>query len=231
MTASAIVLPVIIVIIVLFVWGTQRALQNRCTRKTNFKVIIVYMTFLLVALIVAEIYEQTTNSYPTANASKERVDVGKAILSDKSIPENQLITERVHEVEGELSIKTEQIDDDFIIYIERSLEDGNTVTERVYKPSVTWIGDKSYDLSEYVDFDLPVWKETEVVMPFQPRRELVFTAYQDSKFISQAATNQVRGFYGRNRMLYRIVHLVIPDNIELDIQLAPEYYVEVPRNS
>lgn len=235
MTAYELVLPIIaFVLLFLFVWGIQRALQNRLTRKIHYKVIIVFMTFLLIALIVTEILEQTTSLNPARITSQEKVDVGRAILSDKSIPENQLVTERTHEVDNKLSIKGEQLESDTIFYIERSLKDGNTVTERVYKPNVTIeaakIGGKSYDLSQYVKVSLPVWKGQEVVMPFQSKQELVISAYRDSIFNSQLTSNQVGNLYEGSEMSYGIVHLIIPENIELDIQLAPEYYVEVPRD-
>ncbi|MGN7408339.1 hypothetical protein [Sporosarcina sp. SAFN-010] len=235
MTAIESVLPIIAVILLfLVVWGIQRALQNRFTRKTHYKVIIGYITFLLFALIVTEILEQTTSLNPPRITSQEKVDVGRAILSDKSIPKNQLVTERTHEVDGKLSIKAEQREYETIFYIERSFENGNTVTERVYKPSLT-IGDggnggKSYDLSQYVKVSLPVWKGQEVVMPFQSKQELFISAYRDSIFISQLTSNQVGNRYGGSEMSYGIVHLIIPENIELDIQLAPDYYVEVPRD-
>ncbi|WP_025783154.1 hypothetical protein [Sporosarcina sp. D27] len=234
MTAYELVLPIIAVILLfLVVWGIQRALQNRFTRKSHYKVIIAYMTFLLVALIVTEILEQTTSLNPTRITSQEKVDVGRAILSDKSIPENQLAIERTHEVDGKLSIKAEQLEYETIFYIERSFEDGNTVTERVYKPSVTIeaakIGGKSYDLSQYVKVSLPVWKGQEVVMPFQSKQELVVSAYQDSIFISQLTSNRVRNLYKGSKISDTIVHLIIPEDIELDIQLDPDYYVEVPR--
>ncbi|VDG98368.1 Uncharacterised protein [Lysinibacillus sphaericus] len=233
MTAYELVLPIIaFVLLFLVVWGIQRALQNRLTRKTHYKVIIVYMTFLLVALIVTEILEQTTSLNPTRITSQEKVDVGRAILSDKSIPENQLVTERTHEVDGKLLIKTEQLESDTIFYIERSLEDGNTVTERVYKPNVTIeaakIGSKSYDLSQYVKVSLPVWKGQEVVMPLQSKQELAISAYRDSIFISQLTSKQVGNLYRGSKISYTTVHLIIPEDIQLDIQLDPDYYVEVP---
>lgn len=86
---------------------------------------------------------------------------------------------------------------------------------------------KGYDLSQYVEWDLPVWGEHEVVMPAQSKQKLVFSTYQDSTIMSQFSTNRSGGYYGGTSMPYRIVHLIIPETKDLDIQLDSEDYVEV----
>lgn len=55
---------------------------------------------------------------------------------------------------------------------------------------------KSYDLSQYVEWDLPVLGEREVVLPAQSIQKLVFSSYQDSTIISQFSRNHAGGITG-----------------------------------
>ncbi|MDW0108496.1 hypothetical protein [Sporosarcina aquimarina] len=235
MTLFTAILPVFVVLLMLLtVWGIQRTIRNRFSRKTHFILMGAYMILLVAAFVAAEVIGHTKemNHPPLSSAHQEKVDVEDAILAGKPVPEEELITERIHSVDGQLSLYHPGSDYDSIFYIERSKGNEKKVIERIYKPELTTGRDDfpSYDLSDYVKVNLPEWSESEMIFPDQPNQKLSFSSYYDSIVLNQFSRNEDSDTHVGSTIRYLIVHLIIPESIVLKNQMSPDYYIEVTRN-
>ncbi|REB06042.1 hypothetical protein DVB69_13990 [Sporosarcina sp. BI001-red] len=219
--------------IAIVIWKMKRGTRLGFSRTTHFIFMGSYIALLIVILIVSELMAQTQNrpDLKRVSASQQEFDVDRAIITGKPIPEEELLIERLHEVKGSLTIKQSDYGYNLHYYIERSKNGGNQVIERVYRPSLINGEDSNgYDISNYVQVNLPKWTDDEVNVPMQPTQKLVFTSFHDSNVISQFTNQQTLEYYNGYSMRSMKVYLIVPDSVQLNIQLESDSYNEITRD-
>ena len=231
MMLAAVILPLLVIVIGVMIWRMKSRTRFVFNRTTHFVLMGGYIAFLVITLMISDgIAQNQRELEPKKVDAQPEFDVDRAISKGNPIPEEELLAERIHVVKGTLSIKQSDYGYNGYYYIERTKIGENQVTERVYRPSLINGEDfAGYNLSNYVQVNLPEWTDNEVNVPVQPRQHLVFTSFHDSTVLNQFTNQQAVEYYSGYAMRSMIVHLLVPESVELDIQLEPDTYYEITR--
>lgn len=233
MIVGTVIITLLAMFVAIVIWKMKSVTRLGFSRRTHFIFMGSYIALLVVILIVSEMltYTQVTPDLKRASSIRQDFDIDRAIVAGQPIPKEELLIERQHEVKGTLTIK-EADDNNSYYYIERSQDGGNQVIERIYRPSVINGEDfNGYDLSNYVEVNFPEWTDNEVTVPLQPKQKLVFISFHDSNIISQFTKQHiVEEYYNAYSVRWMIIHLIIPESVQLDIQLESGTYNEVTRD-
>ena len=233
MMLAAVIILLLLIVGGVMIWRMKSSTRLGFSRTTHFMLMGGYIAFLVITLIISNViaHNQKGLELEKVSDAQPEFDVDRAISKGEPIPEEELLAERIHDVDGKLSIKQSDYGYNLYYYIERTKIGGNQVTERVYRPSLINGEDfAGYNLSSYVQVNLPEWTDDEVTIPVQPRQQLVFTSFHDSTIISQFTNQHVVEYYSGYAMRSMIVHLIVPESVQLDIQLEPDTYSEITRN-
>lgn len=233
MMLGTVIITLLAISVAIVIWKMKSGTRLGFSRTTHFIFIGSYIALLIVILIVSEVMSHTQDrpDLKRVSASQQKFDVDRAIFNGKPIPEEELLIERLHEVKGTLTIKQSDYGYNLYYYIERSKSAGNQVIERIYRPSLINGEDSSgYDISNLVQVNLPEWTDDEVTVPVQPTQKLVMTSFYDSNVISQFTNQHTVEYYNGYSMRSMIVHLIVPDSVQLDIQLESDTYNEITRD-
>lgn len=230
---GTVIITLLAISVAMVIWKMKSGTRLSFSRTTHFIFMGSYIAILIVILITSEVMAHTQDrpELKRVSASHKEFDVDRAISTGKIIPEEKLLIERLHEVKGTLTIKQSDYGDNLYYYIERSKNAGNRVIERIYRPSLINGEDYGgYDISNLVKVNLPEWTDDEVTVPVQPTQKLVMTSFYDSNVISQFTNQQTVEYYNGYSMRSMIVHLIVPDTVQLDIQLETGTYNEITRD-
>lgn len=189
-------------------------------KSVHCYVLAGYVGLLLIALAVGEVMERKADIQPLETiAYDEEFILEDAITEKKPIPERFIYERRLHDTAGKLAVDN-TLDQAYVL-IEKTEEAGNTVVETVYKPELiaSFTNDEAayYDLSGQLDIALPVWTADSMTVPRQPRNDIYYTFYHDANIAGQFTSERNLGYTSSSYSSLLIIHLLVPESVELDI--------------
>ena len=189
-------------------------------KSTHFKMLIAFMTLLVLLTIVAEftaIRKPLVVPPPQAdpNFEEEIWEIENQIMNQEQVNDSFLLEKRLHPAGDALVIQ--QSEDPFDhphIYIERKNKDDQMIEEFLYKPAIFI---DNYDFSDRVKVATPVWDGNIVSFP-QVKSKVNFITFEEARTLEQLTTSSSQqvisdGYSSTSRPL--IIHLILPEGLEI----------------
>ena len=194
------------------------------SRRTHYKLLAFFIAFLIMATVIAEIFNSKINSaiplekVGNNHYNEEFDSIDNQIVNREAVDPALLLEKRTHPAGQSLTIKFENnhLSDGPtpFIYIERKEAGDQTIEEFLYKPLLI-VDD--YNFSNAIDVAKPIWTENKMTLPQQSINDIAnATFFYDASLLQQLTKNrhlQSNGFSSMHRTL--TIHLKIPADLQI----------------
>lgn len=219
-------LLIVILLVAFTLIFSYRKLEKRIvqtTRKSTksfvYPAVGVYIIILLLITIAVEVFEKNPTQIESVDHIESRLSALNAKIIDGKIDQidPSIITEvRTHEVNGVLTVKKNPTAHWTTVYIQKTKQQDSIVKEVIIPPIEVY---NSYNLSAYLQFDLPNWEQNEVhIFGGEPYAHTTFISYNDSfvlqQFTNRKRTSFLRGGWGMVHQM--IIILQVPEHISIE---------------
>ena len=222
------IIPISLIVVIFILGNYAMNPKNQksaftISRRTHYKLFVFFIVFLLMATVIAEIFDSKINSAPPLEkVENNRNNVGfdsidNQIVNHEAVDPALLLEKRTHPAGQTLTIQWEQNPyegNSPFIYIERKQAGDQTIEEFLYKPLL--IVD-NYNFSNAVDVTKPIWTENTMTIHKNAMNETTLaTFFYDAALLQQLTKKrqlQSNGYSSEYRST--IIHLKIPADLEI----------------